>query len=199
MDRRAGATPIFLSHVTLPDSCKHEVYAVFSAADDIVVADRAFYAGKMARSVNHNFYLILSISSILVTVALFLCYGRIELTLMSLLPMGISWVIILGLMAMFGVEFNIVTIILSTFIFGIGDDFSIFIMDGLLSEYKTGRRMLDTHKTAIFFSAFTVVVGLGALIFARHPALHSLATISCSASSPWCWSPTRYNPCCSGC
>ena len=34
---------------------------------------------------------------------------------MSLLPMGISWVIILGLMAMFGVEFNIVTIILSTF------------------------------------------------------------------------------------
>ncbi len=173
-----GATPIFLSHVTLPDSCKHEVYAVFSAADDIVVADRAFYAGKMARSVNHNFYLILSISSILVTVALFLCYGRIELTLMSLLPMGISWVIILGLMAMFGVEFNIVTIILSTFIFGIGDDFSIFIMDGLLSEYKTGRRMLDTHKTAIFFSAFTVVVGLGALIFARHPALHSLATIS---------------------
>ena len=89
-----------------------------------------------------------------------------------------TWVIILGLMAMLGIEFNIVTIILSTFIFGIGDDFSIFIMDGLLSEYKTGRRMLDTHKTAIFFSAFTVVVGLGALIFARHPALHSLALIS---------------------
>ena len=89
-----------------------------------------------------------------------------------------TWVIILGLMAMLGIEFNIVTIILSTFIFGIGDDFSIFIMDGLLSEYKTGRRMLDTHKTAIFFSAFTVVVGLGALIFAHHPALHSLATIS---------------------
>ena len=97
---------------------------------------------------------------------------------MSLLPMAVGWVIILGLMAMLGIEFNIVTIILSTFIFGIGDDFSIFIMDGLLSEYKTGRRMLDTHKTAIFFSAFTVVVGLGALIFARHPALHSLALIS---------------------
>lgn len=164
--------------MTLADSCKHEVYAAFSATDDIVAADRAFYAGKMARSVNRNFYLILSISSILVTAALFLCYGRIELTLMSLLPMAVGWVIILGLMAMLGIEFNIVTIILSTFIFGIGDDFSIFIMDGLLSEYKTGRRMLDTHKTAIFFSAFTVVVGLGALIFARHPALHSLALIS---------------------
>lgn len=41
-----GATPIFLSHVTLPDSCKHEVYAVFSAADDIVVADRRSTPGK---------------------------------------------------------------------------------------------------------------------------------------------------------
>ena len=72
MDRRARRDTHIPEHVTLPDSCKHEVYAVFSAADDIVVADRAFYAGKMARSVNHNFYLILSISSILVTVALFL-------------------------------------------------------------------------------------------------------------------------------
>ena len=53
---------------------------------------------------NRNFYLILSISSILVTAALFLCYGRIELTLMSLLPMAVGWVIILGLMAMLGIE-----------------------------------------------------------------------------------------------
>ncbi len=113
----------------------------------------------MARSVNRNFYLILSISSILVTAALFLCYGRIELTLMSLLPMAVGWVIILGLMAMLGIEFNIVTIILSTFIFGIGDDFSIFIMDGLLSEYKTGRRCSTRTRRPSSSSAFTVVGG----------------------------------------
>ncbi len=120
---------------------------------------------------------------------------------MSLLPMGISRVIILGLMAMFGVEFNIVTIILSTFIFGIGDDFSIFIMDGLLSEYKTGRKMLDTHKTAIFFSPSPSWWASGADL--RTPSgthlLHRWRRSPCSASSPWCWSPTRYNPCCSGC
>lgn len=69
-------------------------------------------------------------------------------------------------------------IILSTFIFGLGDDFSIFIMDGLQQEYRTGRRVLASHKTAIFFSSFTAVVGLGALAFAEHPALQSISVIS---------------------
>ena len=97
---------------------------------------------------------------------------------MSFLPMLISWVIILGLMGILGIEFNIINIILSTFIFGIGDDFSIFIMDGLQNKYRTGQKVLNSHKTAIFFSAFTTVVGMGALVFAKHPALQSISLIS---------------------
>lgn len=38
--------------------------------------------------------------------------------------------------------------------------------------------MLGAHKTAIFFSAFTAIVGMGVLIFAEHPALKSIALIS---------------------
>ena len=79
---------------------------------------------------------------------------------------------------MLGVQFNIVNIILSTFIFGMGDDFSIFILEGLLYRYRTGKKLLDPHKTAIFFSAFTMVAGIGALVFARHPVLHSIAVIT---------------------
>ena len=81
-------------------------------------------------------------------------------------------------MGILGIEFNIINIILSTFIFGIGDDFSIFIMDGLQNKYRTGQKVLNSHKTAIFFSAFTTVVGMGALVFAKHPALQSISTIS---------------------
>ena len=92
--------------------------------------------------------------------------------------MLVSWVIILGLMGILGIEFNIINIILSTFIFGIGDDFSIFIMDGLQNKYRTGQKVLNSHKTAIFFSAFTTVVGMGALVFAKHPALQSISLIS---------------------
>ena len=37
-------------------------------------------------------------------------------------------------MSLLNIKFNIVNIILATFIFGIGDDFSIFTMDGLLNN-----------------------------------------------------------------
>ena len=51
-------------------------------------------------------------------------------------------------------------------------------MDGLQQEYRTGKKMLTSHKTAIFFSSFTAVVGLGVLVFAKHPALQSISVIS---------------------
>ncbi|MDR1671575.1 MAG: 1-acyl-sn-glycerol-3-phosphate acyltransferase, partial [Alistipes sp.] len=174
----ADGTVMIVSQVTLPDGNKGAVYARFASLPDVVVVDRAYFAGHMARGISDDFNLILAIASALIFVALLLSYGRIELTLMAFMPMVVSWVIILGVMALLGVRFNIVTIILSTFIFGIGDDFSIFIMDGLTAEYRNGKRMLTAHKTAIFFSAFTIVVGLGVLIFARHPAMHSLAGVS---------------------
>jgi 1-acyl-sn-glycerol-3-phosphate acyltransferase len=169
---------MLISHVKIPSESKEEVYARFSSLPEVVIVDRSYYASKMVRSVNDDFYLVLFISSILIFVALLISYGRIELTLMAFMPMFISWIIILGLMAMMGIEFNIVSIILSTFIFGIGDDFSIFIMDGLLAEYRDGKKMLTAHKTAILFSAFTVIVGLGVLVLAKHPAMHSLALVS---------------------
>ena len=174
----ADSLSMLITQVSVKSQYKEEVYRQLASEKDLVVVDRSYFAQKMAASVNRDFNLILGICSVLVFLALLLSYGRIELAAMAFVPMAISWVIILGLMAILGIEFNIVNIILSTFVFGIGDDFSIFIMDGLLSEYKTGKKMFASHKTAIFFSAFTTVVGMGALIFAGHPALQSISVIS---------------------
>jgi len=174
----SDSVAMFIAQVSLRESDRCRVYDALQALPNVMVIDRGYYAGLMAESVGGNFNLALLISSLLISAALLVCYGRIELAAISFLPMMLSWIIILGAMALFGVEFNIVNIILSTFIFGIGDDFSIFIMDGLQSEYATGRRMLPAHKTAIFFSAFTTVAGMGALVFAVHPALHSISVIS---------------------
>jgi 1-acyl-sn-glycerol-3-phosphate acyltransferase len=113
-----------------------------------------------------------------VFVALLLSYGRIELTLITFVPMLITWIWILGIMALAGIEFNIVNVMISTFIFGLGDDYSIFIMDGLQQEYKLARKNLPSIKTSILLSALTTISGLGVLIFAKHPALRSIAGIS---------------------
>ncbi|SFS53349.1 1-acyl-sn-glycerol-3-phosphate acyltransferases [Porphyromonadaceae bacterium NLAE-zl-C104] len=173
-----GNSLLCITQVQLSDSQKDFVYDTMGSDPDLVIFDRAFFINKWVSVINDDFNTILFLSSLIIFLALLISYGRFELTLMAFAPMAISWVIILGLMAIFGIEFNIINIILSTFIFGLGDDFSIFMMDGMQQEYRTGKKLVDSHKIAILFSAFTATVGMGVLIFAKHPALKSISLIS---------------------
>ncbi len=154
------------------------VYTTFENIPNVTILDKQYLADTMARIVNADFNSITIMSSLLVFIVLLVTYGRIELALVSFIPMFISWVWILGIMAITKTEFNIINIIVSALIFGLGDDYSIFIMDGLLQQYKTGKKNLSSFKSSIFLSAITTVAGLGILIFAKHPALRSIAFIS---------------------
>ena len=140
--------------------------------------DRQMLTNLFVEYINDDFNFIVTFTAILVFVALLLLYGRIELTLITFVPMLITWIWILGIMGLTGIEFNIINIMVSTFIFGLGDDYSIFTMDGLLQEYKAGKKNLASIRTSIFLSAVTTIAGLGVLIFAQHPALRSIAAIS---------------------
>lgn len=144
----------------------------------VTVLDRQYLTSRLTELVNADFNKIALLTSALVFFVLLLTFGRIELALVTFIPMLISWIWILGIMGMFGITFNIVNIIVSALIFGLGDDYSLFVMDGLLNEYKTNKKNLASYKSSIFLSAITTVVGLGVLIFAEHPALHSIAFIS---------------------
>jgi len=104
--------------------------------------------------------------------------GRIELSLLAFLPLVVGWFWILGIMNIFDVHFNIVNIILAAFIFGQGDDYSIFMTEGLVYEYTYRRKLLASYKKSIIISAIIMFVGIGSLILAQHPALRSLAEIT---------------------
>jgi 1-acyl-sn-glycerol-3-phosphate acyltransferase len=175
---KTDSLSMFITQIRIADHAKEDVYSELMNDRRLVIFDRGYFANKWVSAVNDDFYLILYICTFLIFFALLISYGRLELTLMAFAPMAISWVIILGIMALLGIQFNIVNIILATFIFGLGDDFSIFIMDGLQQEYRTGKRLLASHKTAIFFSSFTAIVGLGVLVLAKHPALQSISVLS---------------------
>ncbi|MCW3093417.1 MAG: methyltransferase protein [Ferruginibacter sp.] len=157
---------------------KQVVYNAFENDPQVTVVDKQYLTAKFVNIINADFTRIALMTSMLVFIVLWLTYGRIELTLVSFIPMFISWVWILGIMGLFGITFNIINIIVSALVFGLGDDYSLFIMDGLLREYKTGRKNLSSYKSSIFLSAITTIAGLGVLIFAQHPALRSIAFIS---------------------
>jgi predicted RND superfamily exporter protein len=167
-----------VSLVKVDHTLKQKVYDTFANHPSIVVFDKQFMSSQFVDIISSDFSLILIITGLLVFGFMLLSHGRIELALINFLPMFISWLWILGIMGLFGLKFNIINIIISTFIFGLGDDYSIFIMDGLSQEYKYGRKNLDSYKTSILLSVLTTVIGIGVLIFAEHPALKSIAIIT---------------------
>jgi len=150
----------------------------FSQYEGVYIFDVAEMANALMISVQNDFNYLLLFSSLVVLISLLVIYGRVELALFSFLPMVISWVWILAIAGMFDIQFNFVNIIVATFIFGLGDDFSIFVTDGLIQKYKTKSDSLKSYRSAIILSGITTIIGTGALYFAKHPAIHSIAIIS---------------------
>ena len=132
----------------------------------------------IAASLSDDFNYIGFACGFIVFVFLWLSFGRLELSLLAFLPMAMGWLWILGMMYLFGMQFNIVNVILATFIFGQGDDYTIFITDGLINEYAYRKKLLPSYKNSIVISALIMFIGMGSLIVAKHPALHSLAEVT---------------------
>ena len=133
---------------------------------------------NLVNALSSDFDYILYVCSIVVFFFLCLSFGRLELALLAFLPLTVGWTWILGIMHLGGIKFNIVNIILATFIFGQGDDYTIYITEGLLYEYAYGKRMLKNYRNSVILSGILMFIGIGALIFAKHPAMRSLAEVA---------------------
>ena len=133
---------------------------------------------NLVSALSDDFDYILYVCSIVVFFFLCLSFGRLELAILAFLPLTVGWAWILGIMHLSAIKFNIVNIILATFIFGQGDDYTIFITEGLLYEYAYGKKMLKNYRNSVILSGILMFIGIGTLIFAKHPAMKSLAEVA---------------------
>ena len=140
--------------------------------------DTRSFGERMEEFLSHDFNFVLWICGLIVFLFLTFSFGRLELSILSFLPLAVSWIWILGIMQLGNIQFNIVSIILATFIFGQGDDYTIFITEGLIYEYTYRRKILNSYKNSIILSAIIMFIGIGTLIFAKHPAMRSLAEVT---------------------
>ena len=134
--------------------------------------------GSIANTLSDDFNYIGFACGCIVFLFLWFSFGNIELAIVSFLPMAVSWIWILGIMSILDIKFNIVNVILATFIFGQGDDYTIFMTEGLSYEFAYRRKLLASYKNSIVVSALIMFIGIGTLIFAEHPALRSLGQVT---------------------
>ena len=175
MEYAEDSSVILFTSVVMPQQNLDAVNCAVVAKQNAVVIDPFFYTKDMVKVLHNDFTTVLLISSLFVFLVLLLSLRSVFSALIAFSPMFLSWYIVQGVMALFGIPFNLINIIISSFIFGVGVDYSIFIMDGLISrERGADGNLLNYHKTAIFLSAFTLVVVVCSLLFAQHPAIRSV-------------------------
>ncbi len=178
MEQTMAGDWLIFTNVTMPRNLKAYTAVCDAIANepDMMVLDTNYYTKDGLTTLNSDFNVLQWVSMAFVFVVLLLSFRfNWRYALLGFAPILISWIIVLGAMALFNIRFNLINIIISTFIFGIGVDYSIFIMSGLIGEKNhTTAHMLAFHKTAILFSAFILIVTVASMLLAKHPALQSV-------------------------
>ncbi len=152
----------------------HKICATIAPRPNMMVLDTYYYTTDTLRQLNSDFNVLQWVSMGFVFLVLLFSFGfNWKHTILGFLPILVSWLVVLGAMVIFDHQFNLVNIIISTFIFGIGVDYSIFVMNGLLGS-KDDVLLLSYHKTAVLFSAVVLIVTVSSMVFAEHPAVQSI-------------------------
>ena len=179
IEKQASGRWMIFSTVAFAPEDLDKVTDALVAGPQTVVLEPFYYCRDMVEIVHDDFQKTLLISSLFVLLVLLIAFRNLWVALVAFFPMFLSWYALQGFMVVFGLEFNLINIVIATFIFGIGVDYSIFVMEGLLQEARTGSSdRLEYHKVAIFFSALILVIVVASLIFARHPAISSTGSIT---------------------
>ncbi|MAZ72493.1 MAG: hypothetical protein CMC70_05035 [Flavobacteriaceae bacterium] len=154
------------------------VKKAFKDNKNIQVIDRTAINETLLGNLQNDFSTLVLYSFGVVLLLLLGYYRNWKLTLITIVPIVLTWFVTLGIMGVFGLQFNIFNIIVTTFIFGLGVDYSIFMTNALQKRNHHQKALLTTHKTSIVLSVLTTILGVGALIFAKHPALQSIAAVA---------------------
>jgi len=166
------------SLIKVADGNFEKVKAVFAETPKTLLINRQQVNESFLGNLKNDFNKLIGYSLLVVILILLLFYRSLSLTLITVIPIFLTWLLTIGLMGLLNIEFNIFNIIICSFIFGVGIDYCIFITNGLLTEYRTGEKALSTHRTSIILSVITTILGIGALVFAKHPVLYTISVVS---------------------
>jgi predicted exporter/trans-aconitate methyltransferase len=153
----------------------HQLHAAVKAAvPDALLLNKAALSDEITQVARHALPVFGLLVAALNAFLIFLLLGRIELVLVTLLPMaaGIFWT--LGTLGLSGLPIDVANFVFVIFVVGVGGDYSLFLV---LSELEPLRGCPDrTAATggAVTMCALTALLGTGVLVLAHHPALFSV-------------------------
>jgi predicted exporter len=140
----------------------------FSSHPEISLVSQRRFGQQLSHEIGADFSRFISYAGVAVVVLLLLLFRRLREVLLALLPVLTGLVVMFGGMVWLGLEMNLFNVVASILIIGLGVDYGIFMV-------CHGQQEDDLASSrAILISGLTTLVGFGALVLAKHPALHSI-------------------------
>ena len=154
-----------------------EIVAFFDHADSrlkgVQLVSQTRFGELVGKALVKDFFHFLLRACLVVILLLVFLFRRPGKVLYALVPVATGLAFMFGVMGCLGIGFNLFNIVATIMIIGLGVDYGIFVVCRLSEGYD--------HATdrAIFVSGLTTLAGFGALVLARHPALHSIGISVC--------------------
>ncbi|QBJ86949.1 glycerol acyltransferase [Chryseobacterium gleum] len=168
-----------VSNVVKVDEKKRDAFIKdIEKKHDAIAIDRQQMNENFLGLLKRDFNTLINYSLLAIILTIIVFFRNFELTVLTMFPIVLTGVVTAGILYFLGLELNIFSTVVCTLVFGVGDDFSIFLTQAMQKEHTTGKNELPTYRISIILAVFTTILSIGSLIFAKHPALHSLALVA---------------------
>lgn len=133
--------------------------------------DKRHFVDKITILVASQFKRLFLLAAGAMILTLFVFLGRIKLVLITITPVFLSAIMTAGIMGLLGICVNLISILFIIFVFGVGVDFSIFLV-----HHELNKTPGDSQITAgaVIICAMTTIGAFTCLAFAQHNALYSI-------------------------
>ncbi len=122
---------------------------------------------------------IMPLAFLLTAIPVMLVYRNFRDSALVLLPLSLGFIWIFGIMAMFHIKLNFFNVLMLPLIFGMGDDYGEYVHSRYEEEGPGSIQFVMSHTgPAVFMSAVTAFIGFGAMLFASHYGLRSIAIMA---------------------
>lgn len=126
------------------------------------------FGDELGEAIRADFtrFILLAGGAVLLMVTLLL--RRPGSVLLALLPVATGLTAMFGIMGWLGMSFNLFNIVATILVIGLSVDYGIFMV------CRSSAEMEPETARAVLLAGLTTLAGFGALVLARHPALHSI-------------------------
>ncbi len=146
---------------------------------DYALTGANMLTGELKSMILQNLRVSLSLAISSILVILLVYFRSLKYLTLSLLPLAAGMTILMGMMAILGIEFSFLNIMVIPMIIGIGIDDGVHFANTLRypEKNRTFNGLTQTGR-AVVLTSLTTIAGFGSIILSHYPGLQSMGAVA---------------------